>query len=194
MSADTPLLRPLLPPILPPLLELLSLDQLPRTGWITAGVPNPESVAGHVVSAAHLALGLAPRIEPPLELGSVLTILLVHDAPEALSGDLPKRAANHLPQGSKAAMEDGLARELLAPLGPSALAAFASFRAQGSREARFARLCDKLQLGVRLLGYVLAGQRGLEDFQGGLEALDCSEFPPAADLRDEILAALEGAS
>ncbi|MCP3920491.1 MAG: HD domain-containing protein [bacterium] len=183
MSADTLLLSPLL--------DLLALDRLPRTGWVIAGVPAPESVAGHVLGAAHVALALAPRVNPALDLGVLLSAILVHDAPEAASGDLPKRAAEHLPGGAKAVMEDGLARELLGALSPAALAAYAGYLAQDTRESRLARLCDKLQLGVRLVGYVRAGQAGLGDFRPGLEALDCGEFPAAQALQAEILAALD---
>lgn len=180
--------------LLTPLIALLALDRLPRTGWILAGVPQPESVAGHVLSTAHVALGLAPGVQPELDLAAVLAAILVHDAPEALSGDLPKRAAGMLPAGAKQALEDGLARDLLGALSPLALASYAGYAAQDSREARFARLCDKLQLGVRLCAYARSGQRGLESFRAGLAALDCDEFPPAEQLRAEILAAFDEAT
>lgn len=174
--------------MLEPLLRLLPLDALPRTGWTLAGVPAPESIAGHVLGAAHLALALGPRAEPPLAMDRVLAMVLVHDVPEALSGDLPRAAALALPDGAKAAMEQALAAELAGPLGLEE--AWAEYQAGATREARFARLCDKLQLGVRLVGYRRAGQAGLDEFRGGLEALDCAEFPAAAALREEILAAL----
>lgn len=174
--------------MLEPLLRLLPLDALPRTGWSLAGVPAPESIAGHVLGAAHLALALGQRVDPPLDLEQVLAMVLVHDLPEALSGDLPRGAARALPEGAKAAMEDALALELAGPLGLEG--AWAQYREGATREARFARLCDKLQLGVRLVGYRRAGQGGLDEFRTGLEELDCGEFPAADALRAEILAAL----
>ena len=66
------------------------------------------------------------------------------------------------------------------------------FAAGTTREARFVRACDRLHLGVRLVGYVRAGARGLGEFVPGLEALDLAEFPPCEELRREILTALEG--
>lgn len=170
------------------LLRLLPLDALPRTGWIQAGIGAPESIAGHVLGTAHLALALAPRVEPGLDLGRVLGLVLVHDVPEALSGDLPRAASQALPAGAKRAMEDQLAAELLTPMGGEAL--WQEYQEQATREARFARLCDKLQLGVRLVGYERSGSAGLEDFRAGLEGLDASEFAPARDLLDEILRSL----
>ena len=181
------------PPLSPPLralLELGALDRLPRTGWIQRGVPDPESVAGHVLGTAYVALHLASRVCPPLDRGRVLTLALVHDAPEALSGDLPRAASELLPAGAKRELELGAARRLLGPLDGQAVEDVADYADGRTREARFVRLCDKLQLGVRLLGYVRSGRRGLEDFRDGLEALDCSEFEPAEQLRRELLAAL----
>lgn len=177
---------------LTPLLRLLPLDRLPRTGWVLRGVPEPESIAGHLLGCAHLALALAPRVEPGLDLGRVLAMLLVHDAPEALSGDIPRIAGQALPAGAKAAMEGTLARELITPLGAPASDAWSEYRAGETREARFAHLCDRLQLGVRLVGYERAGHGGLEEFRAGLAELDCGEFAPAEELRTEILAALTG--
>ncbi len=174
--------------MLEPLLRLLSLDGLPRTGWALAGVPRPESIAGHVLGTAHLALALGPRIDPPIDLGRLLALVLVHDIPEAASGDLPLPASRALPPGAKEAMEDSLASALAAPLGLGDL--WGEYQLGESREARLAHLCDKLQLGVRLVGYLRAGQLGLDEFRQGLETLDCSEFPPANELLQEILQSL----
>jgi putative hydrolase of HD superfamily len=137
-----------------------------------------------------MILALAPRVSPAIGVERCLAIALVHDAPEALIGDLPKTAAELLPRGAKTAAEDAAARRILAALSPLAVERFAEFRAQATREARFARLCDRLQMGVRLIGYHRLGMRGLEAFAATIQALDCSEFPPAEALRAEILAAL----
>jgi len=175
--------------LLEPLLPLLVQDDLPRTGWILSGVVPAESVAGHVLGVAQMALALAPRVTPPLDLGRSLAMALVHDAGEVRSGDLPRAASEALPKGAKAAMDRGLAEAVLAPLGPLALAAADEFRAQATREARFVKLCDRLQLGVRLVGYVRAGRGGLGQFRAGLAELDVAEFQVCADLLAEVLAA-----
>ncbi len=160
------------------LLALLTLDDLPRTGWILRGVERPESVAGHVLGVAHAALALAPRVVPPLDLGLVLAMALVHDAPEARTGDLPRPAATHLPPGAKANLEARIAQEVVHPLSGPAAEAFAEYQAGASREARFVRACDRIQLGVRLLGYERAGRRGLEEFWTSLDHDSVDEFEP----------------
>ena len=83
------------------------------------------------------------------------------------------------------------ADRLLAPLSPTARARWAEFAAGETREARLARLADKLHLGVRLVAYRRAGFAVPGDFREGIEVLDCAEFAPAAELRIAILRALD---
>jgi putative hydrolase of HD superfamily len=171
------------------LCRLAALERLPRTGWLIAGLGQAESVAAHGLGVALVVLALGPGVAPGLDVDRALALAIVHDAPEALLGDLPKRAGELLPAGAKAAAEARAAAELLGPLSGPALERFEEYRRQESREARFVRLCDKLALGVRLVAYRRSGARGLEGFLPGLEALDCSEFPSALALKDAILAA-----
>ena len=155
-----------------------------------AGVQRPESVAAHALGSALVALAVGPAVDPPLDVDRVASLCALHDAPEAWLGDVPRRGAEHLPDGAKHAAEDGIADRLLGALSPLARERFAEFQAGDTREARLAWLCDKLHLGLRLLGYVRAGVRGLESFRPGLEELDCSEFAPCEELRRDILARL----
>ena len=177
-------------PLLDTLIELCALDHLPRTGWILRGVPTPESLAGHSMGTALLALALGPKIEPGIDVDRAVSLCLLHDVGELSLGDIPKRGSELLPEGAKPRAETRAIEELLAPLSDLALERGLEFLAQDTREARFARLCDKLQLGVRLLGYVRAGQRGLEEFRTGLQRLDASEFEACEGLQRELLAAL----
>ncbi len=175
------------------LLTLAPLADLPRTGWLQAG-PAPgltvESVAAHVHQTTLLAMALAPAVDPPLDAGRVLALCTVHDLPEAALGDLPRAGSRALPEGAKAAAEERLAEELTAGLGPGGatlLEAWREHTAGATREARFARLCDRLQLGVRATLLARAGHRGLDGFRAGLEALDCGEFEPCERLREAIV-------
>ena len=113
---------------------------------------------------------------------------------EALLTDLPRRAAELLPAGAKADAERRAADLLLGPLSELAREREREYAARATREARFARLCDKLHLGVRLVGYLRAGARGLGGFRSGLAELDCREFAPCDELRREILEELGPAS
>ncbi len=170
------------------LVALGRLADVPRSGWLLAGLGRAESVAAHSHAAQFVALALAPRLEPPVDLGRVLALLAVHDAAEALLTDLPRAAAELLPPGAKALAEERAAGILLGPLGGEAEALAAEYRTGAGREARFARACDRLEMGVRLVSYLGAGARGLGDFCDSLRALDLGEFPPAAALRDALVA------
>ena len=177
--------------LLEALLQLLPLDRLPRVGWLQAGIPQPESVAAHSFGSSLLALSLGPRVEPALDVDRAVSLALVHDTPEAWLSDLPQSATRCLPAGAKREAETRAAEGLLGPLSPLARERFLEFQAQETREARFARLCDKLHLGVRLVGYQRAGARGLEGFRESLERLECDGFEPCEGLRREILSALD---
>ena len=173
------------------LLRLTALEGLPRTGWVQAGVRSPESVADHSLGTGWVALALGPREEPPLNVDRAVALALVHDAPEALLGDLSRTGAELVGEEAKARAEDRAARRLLEPLSGPAADRWAELRDLETREARFVALCDRLPLGVRLVDYRRAGQRGLEEFLEGIEGLDCAEFPACEELRRAILRALE---
>ncbi len=177
-------------PLLDALLCLQSLQDLPRTGWIQRGVARPESIAGHILGTCELVLALGPRVEPPLATERALALAVVHDAPEALLGDLPRTASELLPEGAKRTAEERAARRVLGPLSKLALERWDEHAAGQSREARFVRVCDRLQLGLRLVGYRRAGSAGLGEFEATLRELDCGEFAPARELQAELLAEL----
>ncbi|MFN0244529.1 MAG: HD domain-containing protein [Planctomycetota bacterium] len=184
MTADTPL-GPL-----DALLALLPLHDLPRTGWLQHGIQNPESVGDHTLGTCLVALALAQRAKPSVDVDRAVALALVHDAPEALIGDWPKPASRLLPPGAKAAVEDKAAAQLLGPLSNVAHERFVEYRQMESREARFVRVCDGLHLGLRLLAYRRRGHGDLADFEKSLAELDCSEFDAADELKRDLIAAL----
>lgn len=177
-------------PALAALLETLALERLPRTGWLQAGLSDVESIAAHAHGVATLALALGPEVEPALDLDRAVTLCVVHDLPEARLGDLPRSATELLPAGAKRAAEAAAGAALLAPFGAPARERLAEFLDGTTREARFAKVCDRLHLGLRLLGYARSGARGLERFRAAVEELHCEDFEPAARLRDELVSAI----
>jgi putative hydrolase of HD superfamily len=130
-------------------------------------------------------------VEPALDLGRALALAVVHDAPEALVGDLPRQASALLPEGAKRTAEERAAALLFADL-PESLELWREYHACRTREARFVRVCDKLHLGVMAREYARAGTRGLEEFRAGLDALEAGEFAPCERLRVTLLEALDG--
>ena len=139
------------------LLDYLALKQLPRTGWVRSNVENPESVAAHSWGMAILALRLAPK---DIDLTKVLSMCLVHDLPEVKVGDLTP----HDDVSNKAELEHSAMKELA----PDWLALFEEYEAGESREARFVKQIDKLDMGLQAILY--------QNEQG----LDLSEFLASA--------------
>jgi putative hydrolase of HD superfamily len=171
------------------LLHLVPLEHLPRTGWIQRGIAQPESIAAHSLGAALIAVALGDEVEPALDTDRAVALLVVHDTPEAWLGDLPRAGSERLPAGAKREAEARIADELLGALSPRARAHFAEVSAGETREARFAKACDRLHLGLRLLAYLRSGRRGLDDFLEGLEAERFAEFAVCEELRAELVGA-----
>ena len=131
------------------LLDYLALKQLPRTGWVRSNVENPESVAAHSWGMAILALRLAPK---DIDLTKVLSMCLVHDLPEVIVGDLTP----HDDVRNKAELEHSAMKELA----PDWLALFEEYEAGESREARFVKQIDKLDMGLQAMLY--QNEQGLD--------------------------------
>ena len=131
------------------LLDYLGLKQLPRTGWVRSNVSNPESVAAHSWGMAILALRLAPN---DIDLTKVLSMCLVHDLPEVIVGDLTP----HDDTTNKAELEHNAMKQLA----PEWLALFEEYEAGESREARFVKQIDKLDMGLQAIFY--QNEQGLD--------------------------------
>ncbi len=132
-----------------------SLKRLKRQGWLVAGIPSGEceSVADHSYGAALIALLTAERAgaDPT----RVALMLLLHDLPEALVGDLTP--------GDGVAREEKYRRErdaltaILAPLPASQRRALVElweeFDRGSTRDARCAREIDVFERVFQALFY-----------------------------------------
>jgi putative hydrolase of HD superfamily len=169
----------------PPVVSLIDfLDQtnrlklLPRTGWLLNGIQPCESVADHSYATALLALALAGAVnadwaaaglDGPLDLGRVAQLALLHDLPESVVTDLPKRSAELLGVQAKRGAEEmamtSLVREL--PQGQDFLALWREYADAATPEARLVRDADKLEMVHQALQYERRGARTLDEFWHG---------------------------
>lgn len=153
------------------------LKRLPRTGWLLAGVRQPESVAEHTVAAALLALGLAHEInrapgeqglDAPVDVGRVAQIALVHDLAETTLTDLPRRATALLGEAVKHGAEEQALRDLFgAEDAEPYLALWREYDSGATPEARLVRDADKLEMVYQAYTYEVAGHRNLDEFWEG---------------------------
>jgi putative hydrolase of HD superfamily len=152
------------------LIEALELKELPRTGWLRAGVQAPESVAAHSWGVAWLVLVLRP---PALCAERALAMAVLHDLAEVRTGDLTPHCGVSPAEKSRAELRalQGMLRDL--PRAAELEALWLDYEHQRCPEARFVRACDKLDMALQAARY------------GGRDGLDLQEFV------DSALAALE---
>jgi len=164
------------------LLSLLNhandLKRLPRTGWLLAGVADPESVAEHSFSTAVLALFLAESINrtldqeglvAPLDVGRVLRLALLHDLAESILTDLPRRSAILLGDDVKHGAEARAMTEILSglPGGGGYVELWGEYDAASTPEARVVKDADKLEMVHQALRYARRGHVNLDEFWQG---------------------------
>jgi len=146
------------------LLEALKLKSLPRTGWLRAGIENPESVAAHSWGVAWLSLVLCP---PNLDRGRVLEMATIHDLAEVRVGDITPH--DSVSRDDKHRMEDEAMDDLLEVMchRDELKALWDEYEAGKSKEARFVKQMDKLDMALQAQEY-----GGLEEFiDSALEVL-----------------------
>jgi putative hydrolase of HD superfamily len=128
------------------------LKSTPRAGWALRGISQPESVAEHSHRVALLALVLAPRVDPPLDVSRCVALGLVHDLAEALVGDITPY--DGVSAGEKHRREAEAMLELADLSGdPSLLALWREYDAAQSPEARFVKELDKLETVLQAAEY-----------------------------------------
>ncbi|MBI4614114.1 MAG: alpha/beta fold hydrolase [Planctomycetes bacterium] len=163
------------------------LKRLQRSGWVRAGVPQPESVADHSYRLALLALALAPRFG--IDAGRAASIALVHDLAESRTGDLyvhPDRSDAAARRDAKRKEEARILADLLgrAPGTDEWTGWLAEYQTGSSAEGRFVRALDKLEMALSALDYERTYGIDLEEFwESAREGL---EPGPITDLLAEI--------
>ncbi len=151
------------------------LKQLPRTGWLLAGVAAPESVADHSFAVAVLALFLAELVnedwaaeglDGPLDAGEVARLALIHDLAESILTDLPLRSADLLGVAVKHEAEERAMVRLLADLpgGSGYAERWRAYGAASTPEARLVKDADKLEMAHQARRYARRGHADLDEF------------------------------
>jgi len=127
------------------LFEVGMLKRTPRSGWQFLGSGN-ESVADHVFRTVMIGFVLA-RIEGSVDVDRVIRLALVHDLPEARTGDLNYMNQKYV-KSDEATASDDLVRGL--PFGEEIRGLLQEYRDEASSEALVAHDADQIELLLQL--------------------------------------------
>ena len=141
------------------LFEVGMLKRTPRSGWQFLGAGS-ESVADHVFRVAMIAFVLA-RMEDGADADRVLRLALVHDLPEARTGDLNYVNQKYVtPDEARAA--DDLSAGL--PFADELRSLLAEYRAEETPESIIAHDADQLEMLLELKEHIDKGVTGASDW------------------------------
>jgi putative hydrolase of HD superfamily len=144
---------------------LENLKKTKRTGWIERGVKLPESVSDHSFRLAVMALVFGKKMGCDTE--KLAAICLVHDLPEAISGDLVLDwsrfggAFRGISEEEKKKREAEAEKQLFSGLDSETAEHFDSlwkeFEEEKTREAKIAKQLDKFEMILQAFEYHRAG-------------------------------------
>lgn len=152
------------------LIEILGLKELPRSGWLRAGVAAPESVAAHSWGVAWLVLALCPD---GVDRGRALAMAVLHDLAEVRVGDLtPHDGVDPADKSRREARALASLLELV-PGRAGLVALWREYEDGDSAEARFVRACDRLDMALQAGRYAdIEGVDTAEFVESALQAIE----------------------
>jgi putative hydrolase of HD superfamily len=181
------------------LLERLnSLKQIPRMGWLECAVPlgEAEDVAQHSFETVSITLLLLDELEQgtkKLDRERALTMAVVHDWAEALTGDFSYPIQKWMGTDNKERMEHEALKDMVdhLPRKKEYLRLWEEYNEKRTPEARLVRAADYLSLMVQAIKYRERGNRSKEldelwrAVHGDLKPY-VDEFPPVKELIEEL--------
>jgi putative hydrolases of HD superfamily len=121
-----------------------------RHSWLSSG--RQESVAEHSWQMALMAILIYPHLEEKVDLEKSLKLVILHDLIEAEAGDVPFFEESQR-QMAKAANEQRAIEKIRSLLEPATGAdiydCWQEFEAEETREARFAKALDNLEVQIQ---------------------------------------------
>lgn len=169
-------------------LALDPLSELPRTGWLLRGVRPCESIAEHSFGVAHVTMLLVDAVRAEglsVDGERALRMALVHDAPEARTGDVPMPSKTAALTLALKELESRLADQLL----PEAHAElWREADDAGTLEARIVKAADKIQMMLKVLVYERHHRGHVAEFWDNPKNFDDRGVPVAREVFAEICA------
>jgi 5'-deoxynucleotidase YfbR-like HD superfamily hydrolase len=134
----------------------MNLKNVERMGWIKAGVQGPETSADHSLMVALMVLVLGK--DRKLNLENALKMALIHDLPEALTGDIITKdkweRGGSMWRHERTEMERKAMKKLCSLLGDSdILQLWEEFDTCQTEEAQFVEQIDRVVTIVQAIEY-----------------------------------------
>lgn len=162
------------------------LADLPRTGWLLRGVRPCESIAEHSFGVAFLAMLLVDAIRAnggTIDGELTLRMALVHDAAEAMTGDIPMPQKTPRMTEALHELEATLVRTLLPA---RQLEVWTELERGDSTEASVVAAADKAQMMIKAMIYERQRRGDLQDFWANPKNFDDCGLTVARELFEAI--------
>jgi putative hydrolase of HD superfamily len=160
--------------------EIGLLKRYKRTGWLVAGVSDPESIADHSFRAAVLAGIIAAMEGADAERAALLS--LFHDSQETRLTDIPYLAKWYVTRAPNEKVTADQTRGLPGPVADLISGSVAEYEQKTSLEARCARDADKLECLIQAIEYREQGNQNIQPWiDSSLAALQTASGKKLAD-------------
>jgi len=151
------------------LFEMGQLKQLPRSGWLLLGIPQPESVAEHSFRAAMTGIILAAM--SGADVSRTAALCLFHDGHETRIGDVPSVGRAYVSTAIPEAVTAQQTHGMPEPAARALQDLTTEYEANQTAEAQLAHDADKLEMLAQAVEYQAQGYDTAEWRDSALAAL-----------------------
>ncbi|MFJ2030083.1 HD family hydrolase [Streptosporangium sp. NPDC087985] len=162
------------------LYEIGLLKRYKRTGWLVAGVRDPESIADHSFRTAVIASVIAALEGGNPERAAFMS--LFHDSQETRITDIPYLAKRYLKAASNEEVTAEQMRGIPSPIADAITGAVGEYEEKTSLDAQCARDADKLECLIQAVEYREQGHQNVQPWiDSSLAALQTATAKRLAD-------------
>jgi putative hydrolase of HD superfamily len=146
------------------LYEMGYLKRVPRTGWLIAGVQNPESIAEHSFRTAIIGMILAylEGADP----AKTAMLCLLHDTQETRIGDVPSVGKAYVTTVDNPSVTADQVAGFPQVIADSLVALVTEYEDRESLESILARDADKLECLIQAREYLVTGHEDVPPWIG----------------------------
>jgi putative hydrolases of HD superfamily len=138
------------------LFEMGHLKNVPRSGWLLLGIPQPETIAEHSFRVGIVGITLA-AMEGGADIGRTAALCILHDAHETRIGDVPSVGRAYVTTAIPEAVTAHQTAAMPAAAARAIQDLVAEFEATETTESRLAHDADKIETLLQAMEYRTRG-------------------------------------